>query len=429
MTESKAKILLVDDSDTDRELYKRYLAEHYDCLEAETGEEAFDLLKSNEPSCILLDFSLPDFDGLEFLTEVRENTSILCPIVMLTGQGSEKIAVSAIKKGAFDYLVKGTLTEEGLKKTVHNAVETGVVDKAKRTGHGGTEQEFTPFFNIPKGTLVSDRYEVVNCLGAGAMGKVYICKDRDLSNYEVAMKVLYSEFARDVTMVKRFRNEVTAAYGVSHPNVVRAFQFIADGSTIAFTMEYVRGGDLVELIYNDGPKMAIDEVIRILFQTCEGVGAINDCGIIHRDLKPGNILISKTGQVKIADFGVALNTLTQDQKLTLKGAVIGTLAYLPPEYLIHNTCDLRTDVYAAGAVGFEMLTRETPHPEGETIVQTALNKVHHPPKEITSLREDIPPELVEIISKAIEPDPQHRYESMHEMAADLKTLYRNRKKS
>ena len=137
--------------------------------------------------------------------------------------------------------------------------------------------------SLQPGTVIAGRYEVVKCLGAGNMGLVYACRHRELSGHMVAVKVLFPEVAQDKIAAQRFRNEIFAAYGVSHPNVVRAYEYLRDGDLVAYTMEYVGGGDLADRLGSD-QLMPIHEAVGILCQICSGVQAIHDAGIVHRDL-------------------------------------------------------------------------------------------------------------------------------------------------
>lgn len=160
--------------------------------------------------------------------------------------------------------------------------------------------------SLQPGTVLGGKYEVVKCLGSGSMGLVYACRHRELQGHMVAVKVLFPEVAQDKVAAARFRNEIFASYGVSHPNVVRAYEYLRDGELVAYTMEYVGGGDLAERLSRQ-ERMPIAEVVRLLSQMAAGVQAIHDAGIVHRDLKPENILLTKEGNVKIADFGIARN--------------------------------------------------------------------------------------------------------------------------
>ena len=138
------------------------------------------------------------------------------------------------------------------------------------------------------GTLVFGKYQVVKCLGTGSMGMVYACRHLELAGRMVAMKVLFGNIAKQEVQVARFRNEIVSSYEVNHPNVVRAYEYFRDGDVVAFTMEFVSGGDLADRM-NEG-IFEVKDIVKYLIQMCSGVQAIHDCQIVHRDLKPENIL-------------------------------------------------------------------------------------------------------------------------------------------
>ncbi|MCC6220294.1 MAG: serine/threonine protein kinase [Deltaproteobacteria bacterium] len=274
------------------------------------------------------------------------------------------------------------------------------------------------FLNLQPGSIVNGRYEVVKCLGTGSMGMVYACRHRELAGHLVAMKVLFSEVARDSVAAQRFRNEIVASYGVSHPNVVRAYEYFRDGDLVAFTMEYIGGGDLADRIASE-KQLPIDEVIRILSQMCSGVEAIHQAGIVHRDLKPENILITAQGDVKITDFGIA--RCGTGPKLTEHGGVVGTIDYVSPEYLESGEVDARSDLYAIGVIGYEILTGETPF-RGESVIETMTLRLRSDVPSARKLRKDCPLKLDSIISKAMARDPGDRYQTAHDMFLDLQAL-------
>lgn len=273
--------------------------------------------------------------------------------------------------------------------------------------------------SLQPGTVIAGRYEVVKCLGAGSMGLVYACRHRELSGHMVAVKVLFPEVAQDKTAAARFRNEIFASYGVSHPNVVRAYEYLRDGDIVAYTMEFVGGGDLAERLSRPGEMIPVDQIIRILAQMCSGVQAIHDAGIVHRDLKPENILLTKEGLVKIADFGIARTG--HGPKLTEHGGVVGTIDYVSPEYMLNSQVDWRSDIYAIGILGYEMLTGESPF-RGDSVYATMTKRLKSDPKPPSALREECPRELDTIVLRAMERDPEKRYQSAAEMFFDLTAL-------
>ena len=274
------------------------------------------------------------------------------------------------------------------------------------------------FLNLQPGTIVNGRYEIVKCLGTGSMGMVYACRHRELSGHLVAMKVLFTEVARDNVAAARFRNEIVASYGVSHPNVVRAYEYFRDGDLVAFTMEYIGGGDLADRISIDQP-MDIDEIVRMLIQMCSGVQAIHDAGIIHRDLKPENILVTAQNDIKITDFGIARTGA--GPKLTEHGGVVGTIDYVSPEYLERGQVDRRSDIYALGVLAYEMITGESPF-QGKSVIETMTMRLRTDPTAPHRIRQDCSTALSKIVLRAMARDPEHRYQQASEMQRDLQAL-------
>ncbi|NDC39027.1 MAG: serine/threonine protein kinase [Proteobacteria bacterium] len=273
--------------------------------------------------------------------------------------------------------------------------------------------------SLQPGTVIAGRYEVVKCLGAGSMGLVYACRHRELSGHLVAIKVLFPEVAHDKVAAARFRNEIFASYGVSHPNVVRAYEYLRDGDLVAYTMEYVGGGDLADRLGKPGKLIGIEEILNLLSQMCAGVQAIHDAGIVHRDLKPENILLSTDGQVKIADFGIARTG--HGPKLTEHGGVVGTIDYVSPEYMLNSHVDWRSDIYALGVLAYEMVTGEAPF-RGDSVYATMTKRLKEDPAPPSTLRPECPEELDRIILKAMSRDPEQRYQSAAEVYYDLSGL-------
>jgi hypothetical protein len=270
--------------------------------------------------------------------------------------------------------------------------------------------------SLQPGTVIAGRYEVVKCLGQGSMGLVYACRHRELQGHLFALKVLFPEVAQDKVASQRFMNEVVASYSVSHPNVVRAYEYIRDGDLVAYAMEYVGGGDLADRLGNRDQLPPIQETVRLLSQMCLGVQAIHRAGIVHRDMKPENILISKEGQIKIADFGIA--RMGHGPKLTEHGGVVGTIDYVSPEYMLNAQVDWRSDIYALGILAYEMVTGESPF-RGDSVYATMTKRLKADPVLPSALRPECPPELDKIILRAMHREVELRYQSAMEMYDDL----------
>ena len=272
--------------------------------------------------------------------------------------------------------------------------------------------------NFLPGDIIASRFEVIRPLRDGCQGAIYLVRHIDFPERKIAMKVLLLDQKEGFEITAaRFRNEIVASYGVSHPNVVRAYEYFRDGDLVAYTMEYVSGGDLADKL-EDGP-LPIDEAVRILAQICGGVQVIHLAGIIHRDLKPENILLTQEGDVKITDFGIA--RLGRTSKLTEHGGVVGTIDYVSPEYLEEGHVDARSDIYALGVLAYEMIVGHSPF-RGDSVIATMTMRLRSDPAAPDILREDCPKELSTIILNALQRDPKNRYQEAKEMQVDLNAL-------
>ncbi len=272
--------------------------------------------------------------------------------------------------------------------------------------------------NLKIGDIIQSRYEIVCCLGAGSMGYVYACRDKELSGRTVAIKVLYDDISSDKAIMTRFRNEVSSFYRITHPNVVRAYEYIRDGSLHAFTMEYVDGGDLAHRL-EEVECLSYEETLSILKQIASGLQAIHETGIIHRDIKPENVLLSSSGVVKITDFGISL--CPTGPRLTEDGRLLGTIPYLSPEYLGNATTDERSDLYSVGILAYEMLTNILPF-EGKNVFDSMRMRLEQEAAPLELIRRDCPAKLSEIIRKLLQRNPDRRYQSAETLLNELEKV-------
>lgn len=262
---------------------------------------------------------------------------------------------------------------------------------------------------------INGRYEVIRVLGKGSLGIVYLCRHRELADAYVALKLLYPEIANNPVAGVRLQNEIIASYGVSHPNVVQAYEYFKDGDTIGFTMEYVDGGDLTSRI-DASPQTEIAEVVRLLSELSLGLIAIHEAGIVHRDLKPENILLTSQGAVKITDFGMARNYNLL--KPAEHGGVVGSIDYVSPEYLEHGQADFRSDIFALGVTAYELITGQTPF-EGKSAIEKITKRLQEDPKSPATIRSECPSMLGELVLKCLARDPDRRYQTVEEFKKDL----------
>ncbi len=263
------------------------------------------------------------------------------------------------------------------------------------------------------GMLIADRYEVLEKVGTGGMSDVYKAKDHRL-NRMVAVKVLKQEFSENATFVSKFRVEAQAAAGLMHPNIVNVYDVGEEKGTYYIIMELVNGITLKRYIEKKG-RLTPREAVTVAIQVAMGLAAAHRGHIIHRDIKPQNIIISKEGKVKVTDFGIAKASTSN----TITSNVMGSVHYTSPEQARGGYSDEKSDVYSLGVTLYEMLTGKVPY-DGETTVAVALQHIQDPfpsPREIVP---DLPFSVEQIVLKCCEKSPDRRYQTMDELATDLR---------
>lgn len=263
------------------------------------------------------------------------------------------------------------------------------------------------------GSVLSARYEVIDELGSGGMGAVFLARDTRNEGTIVALKVLYPHVSRSVEAKERFANEARVAALVKHKNVAEAIEFFESDNVCAFVMEYIDGGDLLSRMQRDGLRW--DEIIDLLQQIAAGLEAMHKAGIIHRDLKPENILLTKEGVVKITDFGVA--RVEGSGGLTQHGLMVGTPKYLAPEYIEMGEVDQRGDIYALGVIAFELCAGRSPFRVGER--RSLADRFKIDEEAVASLSRRCPPDLYRVIGKAMSVSLMSRYQSAGELLEEL----------
>ena len=238
-----------------------------------------------------------------------------------------------------------------------------------------------PAKGLAVGTTFARRYQVMEELGKGGMGRVYKAFDSEVKEL-VALKVLNPEIASGEGVIERFRNELKLARRIAHRSICRVFDLGRDGDTTYITMEFVSGEDLKTLLRRVG-QLPARRAVAIAREVAEGLVEAHRLGVIHRDLKPQNVMIDRAGNAHIMDFGIARST--REKGITGPGMIIGTPDYMAPEQLDGREADQRSDIYAFGAVLFEMATGEAPY-EGNTPMSVALKHKTEAPRDPRSPR-------------------------------------------
>ena len=282
------------------------------------------------------------------------------------------------------------------------------------------EAEVTETLEAPKeelttGSTFAERYQIIEELGKGGMGKVYKAYDTEIKE-KIALKLLKSEISSNEETIERFRNEIRTTRKIVHKNVGRMYDLGKEKGTYYITMEFVPGENLKSFIKRArqlNPKTAVS----IAIQLCEGLAEAHRLGVVHRDLKPQNVMIDKEGNARIMDFGIARSL--QAKGITRADVIIGTPEYMSPEQVDGKEADQRSDIYSLGIILFEMLTGKVPF-EGDTSLSIALKHKSEIPPDPKTLNKQISYEFSRSILKCMQKDRKSRYQNVVDLLSDLK---------
>jgi eukaryotic-like serine/threonine-protein kinase len=268
--------------------------------------------------------------------------------------------------------------------------------------------------------MLGGRYRVEARIGSGGMGEVYRGVDTVLDR-TVAIKILLPQFAGDVSFVERFRREAQAAARMNHPNIVGIYDSGADGETQFIVMEFIEGRTLDDFM-SGGGHFTATHAVEVAEKICDALAYAHVAGVIHRDIKPANVMVTRKGEVKVMDFGIA-RIVAGPQTAPQTSAVLGTAAYISPEQAQGQAVDGRSDIYSLSAVLYEMVTGRPPF-VGDSSVAVAYKQVNESPMPPSLANADVSPRLDAVLMRALAKNPANRYQTAEDFRADLERARR-----
>ena len=270
------------------------------------------------------------------------------------------------------------------------------------------------------GKKLEGRYEITELIGVGGMADVYKATDI-IDNKEVAVKILKKEFAENEEFLRRFRNESKAIALLSHPNIVKVYDVNFSDRLQYIIMEYIDGITLKE--YIDAEQVLTwKDSVHFIIQVLRALQHAHDRGIVHRDIKPQNIMLFTDGTIKVMDFGIA--KFAREDNGTQSDQAIGTVHYISPEQARGDDTDEKSDIYSVGVMLYEMLTGQKPF-DTDNPISIAVMHMQNTPKRPRAINPDIPEGLEEIILRAMEKDPENRYQTAADMIRDIEAFKAN----
>ncbi len=289
----------------------------------------------------------------------------------------------------------------------------------RRLSRGSLEVQRATLSGIGPGAVLGGRFEIERALGSGGMGMVFKARDRELEDV-VALKMLKPEVSGDQRLVERLKSELKLARKISHPNVLRTFDFGEIDGVPYISMEYVRGVTLRELLNQSG-RLPYSAALRLMRQLVAGLAAAHAEGILHRDIKPENVILDASGNAKLMDFGLARPVTRLDAGQTQAGWLVGTPHYLAPEQIRGQEPVPASDVYACGVVGYEVFTATLPF-RGDNPMEVLMEHLNRPPVDPKEVWPEIPEALRRLLLRCLEKEPAGRPPSGRELLAEFERL-------
>jgi serine/threonine-protein kinase len=281
------------------------------------------------------------------------------------------------------------------------------------------ENQFIDADSLEPDSILAKRYKVIRQVGKGAFGVVILVEDL-MVNEQIILKFLNPHMASDESVIQRFVHEMRYTRKITHPNVIRIYDFLTFGKSYAISMEYFDSHSLGQEI-KQKKNLDFKRNLKLLVDICKGLTVAHNLKIVHRDIKPANILINDDDLVKIVDFGLASAVTASDSRLTKSGILVGTPTYMAPEQVRGRDIDLRTDIYSLGIVMYELFTGKPPYKDKDHMA-TLFQHVEGKAKQANEINPVISNELNQVIMRAINVDPEQRYQRIEQLQHDIEKL-------
>ncbi len=388
----------------------------------DNGLDCWEHLNTFRYDLVLIDWDLPQLQGIDILKRFR-GTGGTTPIILLSAHTTVADKELGFDAGANDLLTKPFYFNEFSRRV--NNILCGRGSEAGSSCWSGAGNEHVLQRGDLIGTALASKYEFLEVLGEGGLGLVFKVRHPHLGRL-LAVKMIVSPDT-SVQGVARFEREARALCRLDHPNIVTIYDFgVTERKQSYMVLEFIDGQDLDTILEHED-HLSVEQTLEILIQVSDGLAHAHEMGVLHRDMKPGNIMLRRTGGrvsvVKVLDFGLAKLTVPESQNqiaLTWTGQVCGSPPYMSPEQVRGKQVDERSDVYSVGCMLYEMLTGYTPFVSNKVIDIMLMHlEYQHEPLRCVRPDLDLPEDLESIVARALEKDPQLRYQSIVAFRDDL----------
>jgi CheY-like chemotaxis protein/tRNA A-37 threonylcarbamoyl transferase component Bud32 len=423
----RGRLLLVDpDAGARNLLALRLRNEGYEVRAVGDGRLALEEIRRDAPALVLAEAVLPRLDGFALLDAMAREGRGATPLVFLSARGDAMSINKGLLLGAADYLTKPVNVEvllTKLQRLLAASVDSGEASARFSLSDfavaGTDELPLVSYEQLAPGAAILGRFRLVKALGEGGMGKVFRARDERLDE-DVVVKVMKPQLSHDPTVLERFKREIRLARRITHPHVVRIFDFWEAGQLKFLTMEYLEGSNLRVELQRRG-AFPLPVTLRIADELLQALAAAHAVGVVHRDVKPHNVVMLPNGHVKVLDFGIAqaLESADRDGAGVGAGVVAGTFEYMSPEQVAGEGLDPRSDLYSAGLVIWELLTGEPVFrgTDRAAVAQMRLTRNARPPSAVTArLPAAVDAFVLRLLSRDRDARPATAREAVDELA-------------